>query len=121
MEEVGRRLQEPSSPLKTAAAAKASAAAAAAATTTEEEEQLSPKETLSTPESSDTSSCDHSPDTASEASEVEWSFSFEQVLASLLNEPAIVNFFERPVNIPAKLAQAKVAQLKLKVNKRRDT
>lgn len=117
MEEVGRRLQEPSSPLKTAAAAKAAAAAAASGG----EEELSPKETPSTPESSDTSSCDHSPDTLSEVSEVEWSFSFEQVLASLLNEPAIVGFFERPVNLQAKLAHAKVAQLKLKANKRRDT
>lgn len=114
MEEVGRRLQEPSSPSKTAATAAAAAAASA------EEEELSPKETPSTPESSDTSSCDHSLDTPSEVSEVEWSFSFEQVLASLLNEPAIVSFFERPVNVQAKLAHAKVAQLK-KANKRRDT
>lgn len=113
MEEVGRRLQEPSSPLKMAEAAKAAAAAAAASGGEEE--------TPSTPESSDTSSCDHSPDTPSEVSEVEWSFSFEQVLASLLNEPAIVSFFERPINLQAKLAHAKVAQLKLKANKRRDT
>lgn len=121
MEEVGRRLQEPSSPSKTTATVDAAAAAPAAPSGEEEEELLSPKESPSTPESSDTSSCDHSPDTISEVSEVEWSFSFEQVLASLLNEPAIVCFFERPVNIQAKLAQAKVAQLKLKVNKKRDT
>lgn len=127
MEEVGRRLQEPSSPSKTTTTLEAASppAAPAAASGEEEEEQeeemLSPKESPSTPESSDTSSCDHSPDTVSEVSEVEWSFSFEQVLASLLNEPAIVSFFERPVNIQAKLAHAKVAQLRLKVNKRRDT
>uniref|UniRef100_A0A7N8WV58 TBC1 domain family member 8B n=1 Tax=Mastacembelus armatus TaxID=205130 RepID=A0A7N8WV58_9TELE len=76
MEEVGRRLQEPSSP----------------------------------PESS-------KPDAAAELSETEWSFSFEQVLASLLNEPAIVSFFERPVDIQTKVGHAKVAQLKLKANK----
>lgn len=124
MEEVGRRLQEPSSPSKTTVAPKATTAASlatAAAAAGDEEERLSPKETPSTPESSDTSSCDHSPDTLSELSEVEWSFSFEQVLASLLNEPAIVGFFERPVNVRSKLAHARAAQLKLKVNKKRDT
>uniref|UniRef100_A0A3Q3LTK0 TBC1 domain family member 8B n=1 Tax=Mastacembelus armatus TaxID=205130 RepID=A0A3Q3LTK0_9TELE len=85
MEEVGRRLQEPSSP----------------------------------PESSncDTSSSHNSQDAAAELSETEWSFSFEQVLASLLNEPAIVSFFERPVDIQTKVGHAKVAQLKLKANK----
>lgn len=125
MEEVGRRLQEPSSPSKTTATVEAAAAAAAAAADAaasgDQEELSSPKESPSTPESSDTSSCDRSPDTVSEVSEVEWSFSFEQVLASLLNEPAIVSFFERPVNVKAKLAHAKVAQLKLKVYKRKDT
>uniref|UniRef100_A0A7N8WS27 TBC1 domain family member 8B n=1 Tax=Mastacembelus armatus TaxID=205130 RepID=A0A7N8WS27_9TELE len=77
MEEVGRRLQEPSSP----------------------------------PDSH------NSQDAAAELSETEWSFSFEQVLASLLNEPAIVSFFERPVDIQTKVGHAKVAQLKLKANK----
>lgn len=116
MEEVGRKLQEPSSPPK-------SAMAAATATTASsgEEEELSPKEASSTSEGSDTSSSHNSQDTGSELSEMEWSFSFEQVLASLLNEPAIVNFFEKPVDLQTKLAHAKVAQLKLKTNKRRDT
>uniref|UniRef100_A0A3Q1HJ50 TBC1 domain family member 8B n=1 Tax=Acanthochromis polyacanthus TaxID=80966 RepID=A0A3Q1HJ50_9TELE len=76
MEEVGRRLQEPSSP----------------------------------PESTNQ-------DAGPDLTETEWSFSFEQVLASLLNEPAIVSFFERPVDIQAKVGQARVAQLKLKANK----
>uniref|UniRef100_A0A669E9G0 TBC1 domain family member 8B n=1 Tax=Oreochromis niloticus TaxID=8128 RepID=A0A669E9G0_ORENI len=62
---------------------------------------------------SDTSSSHNSQD----LSETEWSFSFEQVLASLLNEPAIVSFFERPVDIQTKLGLAKVAQLKSKTNK----
>lgn len=98
MEEVGRRLQEPSSPSE---ATKAATAAS------------------STPESSDSSAGHNSQDAApaAERPEIEWSFSFEQVLASLLNEPAIVSFFERPVDFQAKLAQAKVAQLKLKANK----
>uniref|UniRef100_A0A3Q3WTE4 TBC1 domain family member 8B n=1 Tax=Mola mola TaxID=94237 RepID=A0A3Q3WTE4_MOLML len=84
MEEVGRRLQEPS-------------------------------------KSSGTSSSNNSQDRGSELSEMEWSFSFEQVLASLLNEPAIVSFFERPIDIQTKLGIAKGAQLKLKANKKRDT
>uniref|UniRef100_A0A3Q3K8X8 TBC1 domain family member 8B n=1 Tax=Monopterus albus TaxID=43700 RepID=A0A3Q3K8X8_MONAL len=85
MEEVGRRLQEPS--------------------------------TSTSPEGSDTSSSHTSQDVGADLSETEWSFSFEQVLASLLNEPVIVAFFERPVDIQTKLGQAKAAQLKLKTNK----
>uniref|UniRef100_A0A3B3YE32 TBC1 domain family member 8B n=1 Tax=Poecilia mexicana TaxID=48701 RepID=A0A3B3YE32_9TELE len=84
MEEVGRRLQEPSSP---------------------------PAET------SDASGSHSSQEGAAEQPDPDWSFSFEQVLASLLNEPAIVGFFERHVHIQTKLGQARVAQLKLKANK----
>uniref|UniRef100_A0A3Q0RZQ5 TBC1 domain family member 8B n=1 Tax=Amphilophus citrinellus TaxID=61819 RepID=A0A3Q0RZQ5_AMPCI len=99
MEEVGRRLQEPSSPPESKKPADTTAG-----------EESSTEESSTTPESSDTSSSHNSQD----LSETEWSFSFEQVLASLLNEPAIVSFFERPVDIQTKLGQAKVAQLKLK-------
>uniref|UniRef100_A0A665US46 TBC1 domain family member 8B n=1 Tax=Echeneis naucrates TaxID=173247 RepID=A0A665US46_ECHNA len=106
MEEVGRRLQEPSSPPDFAKLASPSAA-----------EESSTEEASSTPESSDTSSSHNIQDTGPDIPEVQWSFSFEQVLASLLNEPAIVSFFERPVDIQTKLGQAKVAQLKLKANK----
>lgn len=42
----------------------------------------------------------------------EWSFAFEQILASLLNEPAFVRFFEKPHDIKAKLESAKNLQLK---------
>ncbi|KAJ7310457.1 hypothetical protein JRQ81_007376 [Phrynocephalus forsythii] len=42
----------------------------------------------------------------------EWSFAFEQILASLLNEPVLVRFFERPVDVKAKLENAKATQLK---------
>ncbi|XP_060537648.1 TBC1 domain family member 8B [Pantherophis guttatus] len=41
-----------------------------------------------------------------------WSFAFEQILASLLNEPALVRFFEKPVDVRAKLEAAKATQLK---------
>ncbi|KAK7922677.1 hypothetical protein WMY93_009579 [Mugilogobius chulae] len=103
MEEVGRKLQEPSSP---------PASSKPASTTAEG----SPAEdTTTSPDSTDTSSSQDTP--GSELSEVEWSFSFEQVIASLLNEPAIVSFFERPVDIHAKLGQAKAAQLKIKIQK----
>ena len=108
MEEVGRKLQEPSSPQALSKPAPPSAQVSPA--------EVSPvEEGATSPESTDTSS---SQDTAgSEQSEVEWSFSFEQVIASLLNEPAIVSFFERPVDIHAKLGHAKLAQLKLKIQK----
>uniref|UniRef100_A0A8D3CZ47 TBC1 domain family member 8B n=1 Tax=Scophthalmus maximus TaxID=52904 RepID=A0A8D3CZ47_SCOMX len=101
MEEVGRRLQEPRSPPESTKTPSISAA-----------EELSTEEASPTPESSVASSPRSSRDAGPE---VEWSFSFEQVLASLLNEPAIVTFFERPVDIQTKLGQAKVAQLKLKM------
>lgn len=48
---------------------------------------------------------------------VEWSFSFEQVLASLLNEPELVRFFEKPVDIQSLLDRAKRDQLKAQINK----
>uniref|UniRef100_A0A7N9AVZ4 TBC1 domain family member 8B n=1 Tax=Mastacembelus armatus TaxID=205130 RepID=A0A7N9AVZ4_9TELE len=92
MEEVGRRLQEPSSPPESSKPANTSAV-----------EESSTEEASTTPESCDTSSSHNSQDAAAELSETEWSFSFEQVLASLLNEPAIVSFFERPVDIQTKI------------------
>uniref|UniRef100_A0A672JNX5 TBC1 domain family member 8B n=1 Tax=Salarias fasciatus TaxID=181472 RepID=A0A672JNX5_SALFA len=90
MEEVGRRLQEPSSPPATTAAADTAATSA---------EESPTEEASTTPGSSNTSGSQDSQDAGSDPPETEWSFSFEQVLASLLNEPAIVNFFERPVDI----------------------
>ncbi|KAJ8401828.1 hypothetical protein AAFF_G00377990 [Aldrovandia affinis] len=100
MEEVGRRLQEPSSPPKT-----------------------SPVQSPADGElptvldhSSETPSLPGPPGTASGPLEVEWSFAFEQILASLLNEPDLVRFFEKPVDIQAKLVYAKSAQLKAQAN-----
>lgn len=43
--------------------------------------------------------------------EPQWSFAFEQILASLLNEPALVRFFEKPIDVKAKLENAKISQL----------
>ncbi|XP_058297319.1 TBC1 domain family member 8B [Hylobates moloch] len=44
--------------------------------------------------------------------EPQWSFAFEQILASLLNEPALVRFFEKPIDVKAKLENAKISQLR---------
>ncbi|TNN35321.1 TBC1 domain family member 8B [Liparis tanakae] len=104
MEEVGRRLQEPSSP---AESTKPGAA---------DEEEPSTEEAPPTPESSDPSRSRISQDAGADLTEMQWSFSFEQVLASLLNEPTVVRFFERPVDVQTKLGHARVAQLKLKAN-----
>lgn len=111
MEEVGRRLQEQElrSPPESTKPADTTASA--------EEEQPSTEEAPTTPESSETSSSHNSQDAGPDLTEMEWSFSFEQVLASLLNEPTVVSFFDRPVDVQTKLGQARVAQLKLKANK----
>lgn len=50
-------------------------------------------------------------DLSSLREEPQWSFSFEQILASLLNEPALVRFFEKPIDVKAKLENAKTSQL----------
>ncbi|XP_025789565.1 TBC1 domain family member 8B [Puma concolor] len=50
-------------------------------------------------------------DPSSLREEPQWSFAFEQILASLLNEPALVRFFERPIDVKVKLENAKTSQL----------
>uniref|UniRef100_A0A673WPI6 TBC1 domain family member 8B n=1 Tax=Salmo trutta TaxID=8032 RepID=A0A673WPI6_SALTR len=108
MEEVGRRLQEPTSPQKSTTSPIQAALEGA----------LPDGEASSTPESSsDTPSTPITLEAGSIPQEVEWSFAFEQILASLLNEPVLVRFFERPVDIQARLDHAKCAQLKAKTNK----
>ncbi|XP_019719908.1 TBC1 domain family member 8B isoform X1 [Hippocampus comes] len=97
MEEVGRRLQEPSSP---PASLKPNPADG------EDEAPLTPK-------NSDTPSPQEA---GPDLSGADWSFSFEQVLASLLNEPEIVSFFDRHVDIQSRVKLAQVAQLKLTGN-----
>uniref|UniRef100_A0A4W5KUH1 TBC1 domain family member 8B n=1 Tax=Hucho hucho TaxID=62062 RepID=A0A4W5KUH1_9TELE len=108
MEEVGRRLQEPTSPQKSSTSPIQAALEGA----------LPDGEASSTPEiSSDTPNTPITLEAGSIPQEVEWSFAFEQILASLLNEPVLVRFFERPVDIQARLDHAKSAQLKAKTNK----
>ncbi|KAM5221485.1 TBC1 domain family member 8B [Ctenodactylus gundi] len=51
-------------------------------------------------------------DPSSLKEEPQWSFAFEQILASLLNEPALVRFFEKPIDLKAKLENAKTSQLR---------
>uniref|UniRef100_A0A6Q2Y5G5 TBC1 domain family member 8B n=1 Tax=Esox lucius TaxID=8010 RepID=A0A6Q2Y5G5_ESOLU len=98
MEEVGRRLQEPASPLKSTTSH----------TQALLEGCLPDGEASSTPESSfNTPNTPITLVASSVPQEIEWSFAFEQILASLLNEPVLVRFFERPVDIPARLDHAK--------------
>lgn len=47
--------------------------------------------------------------------EGDWTVSLEHILASLLTEQSLVNFFEKPLNIKSKLENAKVNQYSLKV------
>ncbi|KAK2840125.1 hypothetical protein Q5P01_013865 [Channa striata] len=44
------------------------------------------------------------------SSEKEWTVSYAQILASLLTEQALVNFFEKPTDLSAKIAEAKEKQ-----------
>jgi len=44
------------------------------------------------------------------AADGEWTVSYAQILASLLTEQALVNFFEKPVDLTAKIAEAKENQ-----------
>ncbi|XP_007428461.1 TBC1 domain family member 8B [Python bivittatus] len=88
MEEVGRKLQSPTSPAQRVTSPMVGPTAQPASQTDSAGSQIS-----------------------SPAGEG-WSFAFEQILASLLNEPALVRFFEKPVDVKAKLENAKAAQLK---------
>lgn len=54
---------------------------------------------------SDTGVCD-----GNATPEDEWTISYAQILASLLTEQALVNFFEKPVDLSAKIAAAKEKQ-----------
>ncbi|CAL8281589.1 unnamed protein product [Arctogadus glacialis] len=73
----------------------------------------SPTSSSSSPTSSPSSSSTSAVQRDSPVSgEVDWSFSFEQILASLLNEPKVVFFFERPVDADARLAHARAQQLR---------
>ncbi|KAK5860663.1 hypothetical protein PBY51_022124 [Eleginops maclovinus] len=49
-------------------------------------------------------------DAGSSSSESDWTISYAQILASLLTEQALVNFFEKPVDLCAKISEAKQKQ-----------
>ncbi|KAK1788099.1 hypothetical protein P4O66_015960, partial [Electrophorus voltai] len=51
-------------------------------------------------------------DPPSPAAGGDWSFSFEQILASLLNEPTVVRFFEQTVDADTLIEYARSAQLR---------
>ncbi|XP_068107148.1 TBC1 domain family member 8B isoform X2 [Hyperolius riggenbachi] len=93
MEEVGRRLQN-TSPVK--------APSLEASTTAEDSSQGNGSvqqvdSTVSQPPKENT----------------EWSFAFEQILASLLNEPSLVRFFEKPTDLKSKLEAARSSQVRV--------
>ncbi|XP_004606375.2 TBC1 domain family member 8B [Sorex araneus] len=54
-------------------------------------------------------------DSSSPKEEPQWSFAFEQIIASLLNEPALVRFFEKPVDVKTILENAKSSQLSCRI------
>ncbi|KAI1234781.1 TBC1 domain family member 8B, partial [Lamprotornis superbus] len=95
MEEVGRKLQSPTSSVRSPVAV----TEMAAEVPRERQEESSFEQT----EGSRAQSLEGNH---------EWSFAFEQILASLLNEPAFVRFFEKPHDIKAKIESAKNLQLK---------
>lgn len=49
-----------------------------------------------------------------EEAERDWTISLEHILASLLTEQSLVNFFEKPLDIKSKLENAKINQYNLK-------
>ncbi|KAF4113462.1 hypothetical protein G5714_006007 [Onychostoma macrolepis] len=74
-----------------------------------------PSTPTSSPTGTNSPMLDTPTDTPSSPSAVrdgDWSFSFEQILASLLNEPAVVRFFERAVDTDSLIAHARKNQLK---------
>lgn len=46
----------------------------------------------------------------------DWTVSFEHILASLLTEQPLVNFFEKPLELKEKLEHAKLTQYSFKTN-----
>nr|XP_060612600.1 TBC1 domain family member 8B [Anolis sagrei ordinatus] len=98
MEEVGRKLQSPTSPGKSATLPMSDGNVGDARGPQEAQTDDASAAALQSPS----------------RATGEWSFAFEQILASLMNEPALVKFFEKPVNVKAKLEDAKASQLKAK-------
>ncbi|XP_028656413.2 TBC1 domain family member 8 [Erpetoichthys calabaricus] len=49
-------------------------------------------------------------------SDAEWTVTFEQILASLLTEQSLVNFFEKPLDLKNKIENAKLNQYNERIN-----
>ncbi|KAG8448156.1 hypothetical protein GDO86_015303 [Hymenochirus boettgeri] len=93
MEEVGRKLQHSSSPCKNQAQG---LHIDVRESTQEEDTSRKTENTVLQPSKEST----------------EWSFAFEQILASLLNEPSLVRFFEKTTDIKSKIENAKPSQIR---------
>ncbi|KAK2515318.1 Tbc1d8 [Columba guinea] len=64
----------------------------------------------------DTVKTPHKDSQPSPVTEGDWTVSFEHILASLLTEQSLVNFFEKPLELKPKLENAKLNQYSLKTN-----
>ncbi|PKU43784.1 tbc1 domain family member hypothetical protein [Limosa lapponica baueri] len=64
----------------------------------------------------DTVKAPHKDSQPSPVTEGDWTVSFEHILASLLTEQSLVNFFEKPLELKPKLENAKLNQYHLKTN-----
>lgn len=51
-----------------------------------------------------------------EEAQADWTVSLEHILASLLTEQSLVNFFEKPLDMKSKLENAKINQYNLKTS-----
>ncbi|XP_062917193.1 TBC1 domain family member 8B isoform X1 [Mobula hypostoma] len=92
MEEVGRMLNSPNSPIHSASVASHNCRSSSDGQETQKaEEALQESNT-----------------------DIGWTFAFEQILASLLNEPVLVTFFEKHFDVKVKIEQTKSFQLKAK-------
>ncbi|XP_043913562.1 TBC1 domain family member 8B [Protopterus annectens] len=98
MEEVGRKLTSPTSPARSMPASPASQGSESGIQDCSEDKAESTS--IPSPQKDD---------------EMEWSFAFEQILASLLNEPALVRFFEKHADIKTRLEKVKQTPLKCRV------
>ncbi|KAF2986388.1 hypothetical protein EK904_003652 [Melospiza melodia maxima] len=64
----------------------------------------------------DTVKSPHKDSQPSPVTEGDWTVSFEHILASLLTEQSLVNFFEKPLELKPKLENAKLNQYSLRTN-----
>uniref|UniRef100_A0A8C9KUR2 TBC1 domain family member 8 n=1 Tax=Serinus canaria TaxID=9135 RepID=A0A8C9KUR2_SERCA len=64
----------------------------------------------------DTVKTPHKDSQPSPETEGDWTVSFEHILASLLTEQSLVNFFEKPLELKPKLENAKLNQYSLRTN-----